>query len=42
VTSQEGAYDWFRFWLKGAVDPSEKKEAQYARWRAMQEQLKQK
>jgi dipeptidyl aminopeptidase/acylaminoacyl peptidase len=41
MTSQGGAVDWFRFWLKGEEDPDPKKADQYKRWRAMQLQTKQ-
>jgi dipeptidyl aminopeptidase/acylaminoacyl peptidase len=30
--AQEGLVDWFRFWLKGEVDPNPEKHAQYVRW----------
>ncbi len=32
LTSQQGAVDWFRFWLRGYEDPDPAKAAQYARW----------
>jgi hypothetical protein len=37
MTSQEGAVDWFLFWLTGEVDSSPAKAAQYKRWREMKE-----
>jgi hypothetical protein len=33
--SQQGAVDWFRFWLQGYEDPDPVKAAQYARWRKL-------
>ena len=30
--SQQGAVDWFRFWLQGYEDPDSAKAAQYRRW----------
>jgi dipeptidyl aminopeptidase/acylaminoacyl peptidase len=36
LTSQEGAVDWFDFWLKGEEDPAPAKRKQYARWRQLQ------
>jgi dipeptidyl aminopeptidase/acylaminoacyl peptidase len=36
LTSQEGAVDWFRFWLKGEEDPNPTKAEQYKRWRELQ------
>jgi hypothetical protein len=35
LASQEGAVDWFDFWLNGHEDPASSKEGQYRRWRAM-------
>jgi dipeptidyl aminopeptidase/acylaminoacyl peptidase len=35
VVSQEGAVDWFDFWLKGQEDPDPAKKEQYARWREL-------
>ena len=35
LTSQGGAFDWFRFWLTGEEDSSPAKAEQYKRWRAM-------
>ncbi len=32
---QQGAVDWFAFWLKGEADPDPAKAAQYTRWRAL-------
>lgn len=42
--SQEGAVDWFDFWLNGHEDPDPVKGEQYARWRELRklEQNKQK
>ncbi len=40
LTSQQGAVDWYLFWLKGEEDPDPAKSEQYARWhvlRAMQD-----
>jgi dipeptidyl aminopeptidase/acylaminoacyl peptidase len=34
-TSQQGAVDWFCFWLKGEEDPDPAKAEQYARWREL-------
>lgn len=34
---QEGAVDWFNFWLQGAEDPVPAKAEQYARWRRMRD-----
>lgn len=34
-TSQEGAIDWYVFWLLGLEDPAPSKASQYARWRSM-------
>jgi dipeptidyl aminopeptidase/acylaminoacyl peptidase len=33
--SQQGAVDWFRFWLQGYEDPDPAKAGQYARWREL-------
>lgn len=33
--SQQGAVDWFRFWLQSYEDPDPAKAAQYARWRKL-------
>jgi hypothetical protein len=38
LTSQQGAVDWYRFWLQGFEDPDTAKAEQYARWRQMREQ----
>jgi len=38
LTSQGGAVDWFRFWLKGEEDPDPGKASQYARWRSMEKE----
>jgi hypothetical protein len=35
--SQEGAVDWFRFWLTGEEDPAPAKREQYARWRELRQ-----
>ncbi len=35
MTSQQGAVDWFRFWLKGEEDPDPAKREQYARWHVL-------
>ncbi len=35
MVSQEGALDWFCFWLKGEEDPDPGKAAQYTRWREL-------
>lgn len=37
LASMERNLDWFRFWLQGVEDPSDAKQAQYARWRKMRE-----
>jgi hypothetical protein len=34
---QEGAIDWFSFWLTGREDPDPRKREQYARWHAFRE-----
>jgi hypothetical protein len=33
--SQQGAVDWFDFWLNGHEDSVPSKQAQYARWRKL-------
>ena len=33
--SQQGAVDWFRFWLQGYEEPDPAKAGQYARWRTL-------
>jgi dipeptidyl aminopeptidase/acylaminoacyl peptidase len=33
--SQQGAVDWFSFWLNGEVDPTVPKRKQYDRWREL-------
>jgi dienelactone hydrolase len=38
VASQEGALDWFDFWLNGHEDPDPSKADQYRRWRRLREQ----
>jgi hypothetical protein len=35
IVSQEGALDWFSFWLKGEEDPDPEKAAQYSRWKEL-------
>lgn len=35
LTSEQGAVDWFCFWLKGEEDPDPAKAEQYARWREL-------
>ncbi len=35
LTSQQGAVDWFTFWLKGEEDSDPAKAGQYARWHAL-------
>ncbi len=35
LTSQQGAVDWYRFWLKGEEDSDPAKAAQYLRWHAL-------
>jgi dipeptidyl aminopeptidase/acylaminoacyl peptidase len=35
MTSQDGAVDWFLFWLTGEEDPNPTKTDQYKRWREM-------
>jgi hypothetical protein len=35
LASQQGAVDWFCFWLKGEEDPDPSKASQYTRWREM-------
>ena len=39
LISQQGAVDWFCFWLKGEEDSSPAKVEQYVRWRALRAQL---
>jgi len=34
--SQQGAVDWFRFWLQGYRRPDAEDKSQYQRWTAMQ------
>jgi dipeptidyl aminopeptidase/acylaminoacyl peptidase len=38
LTSQQGAVDWWRFWLQGYEDPDSTKAEQYARWRTLRAQ----
>jgi dipeptidyl aminopeptidase/acylaminoacyl peptidase len=38
LTSQQGAVDWWRFWLQGYEDPNPTKADQYARWRQLRVQ----
>ncbi len=35
LTSQQGAVDWYRFWLKGEEDADPAKAAQYVRWHVL-------
>jgi hypothetical protein len=35
MVSQQGAVDWFLFWLKGEEDPDPAKTRQYMRWREL-------
>jgi dipeptidyl aminopeptidase/acylaminoacyl peptidase len=35
LTSQQGAVDWYRFWLKREEDPDPAKAGQYVRWREL-------
>jgi len=35
MVSQQGAVDWFRFWLKDEEDPDPAKAEQYKRWREL-------
>lgn len=35
LVSQQGAVDWYRFWLKGEEDPDLQKKGQYERWEAL-------
>lgn len=37
--SMQRNLDWFAFWLQGREDPDSTKQEQYARWRAMREEL---
>jgi hypothetical protein len=32
---QQGALDWFCFWLRGEVDPDRAKSGQYVGWREL-------
>jgi hypothetical protein len=41
LASQQGAVDWYRFWLKGEGDPDPAKGEQYARWRELRKLQKQ-
>jgi dipeptidyl aminopeptidase/acylaminoacyl peptidase len=38
LTSQQGAVDWYRFWLKGEEDLDPTKREQYERWRRLRTQ----
>jgi dipeptidyl aminopeptidase/acylaminoacyl peptidase len=38
MTSQQGAVDWYRFWLQNYEDPDSAKTEQYARWRRLRAQ----
>lgn len=40
MVSMQRNLDWFSFWLLGRDDPDPAKKEQYARWRAMREQLR--
>jgi len=33
----QGIVDWYRFWLQGYIDPSPDKQAQYNRWKGLEE-----
>ena len=35
MISQQGAVDWFCFWLKSEEEPEPAKNQQYARWREL-------
>jgi hypothetical protein len=35
LASQQGAVDWYRFWLKGEEDPGPRKRSQYRRWETL-------
>jgi dipeptidyl aminopeptidase/acylaminoacyl peptidase len=35
LESQQGAVDWFRFWLQGYEDPDPTKQDQYRRWKKL-------
>jgi dipeptidyl aminopeptidase/acylaminoacyl peptidase len=37
LESQQGDVDWFRFWLKGEVDPDPSKRTQYKLWAQMRQ-----
>jgi dienelactone hydrolase len=37
LAAQQGAVDWFDFWLNGREDPDLKKAEQYERWRKLRE-----
>jgi len=41
LASQQGAVDWFDFWLNGYEDPDPAKADQYDRWRKMRDQQRQ-
>ena len=38
--SEQGAVDWFRFWLQGEEDQDPKKKSQYERWRTIRESMR--
>jgi len=38
--SQQGALDWFRFWLNGEEDPASTKQEQYRRWRELRKEYR--
>lgn len=37
LVSEQGAVDWFKFWLQGREDPDVAKHSQYLRWRRMRD-----
>ncbi len=37
LASQQGAVDWYRFWLQGVEDADPAKAAQYVRWRELRQ-----
>jgi hypothetical protein len=39
LAAQQGAVDWFDFWLNGREDPDPKKAEQYRRWRELKRLL---
>lgn len=40
LASQDGAIDWFDFWLNGREDPRPAKREQYLRWRGLRDRLR--